>query len=111
VTLSNTGNAALTIENILIDFGDVVAFNQTNNCGASVAAGANCAISVTFTPDWFGTLTSAVSIADNGYAGEQTIPLTGTGEPQATPPGSYQAGASGSYVQDVHNVSVSVNVQ
>src|SRR5207248_2005915 len=61
VTLSNTGNAALAITGIAAT-GD---FAQTTTCGASLAAGANCAISVTFTPTAIGTRTGAVTISDN----------------------------------------------
>ncbi len=46
VTLSNSGNASLSITSILAS----AQFAQTNTCGSSVAAGANCTISVTFTP-------------------------------------------------------------
>ena len=46
VTLTNTGNATLLITSIATT-GD---FSQTNTCGTSVAAGANCVVNVTFTP-------------------------------------------------------------
>src|SRR5437660_49853 len=61
VTLTNTGTAALSVTSIVAS-GD---FMQTNTCGTSVAAGANCAISVTFTPTATGTRTGAVTITDN----------------------------------------------
>ena len=46
VTLTNTGSASLSISNIAAS-GD---YAQTNTCGSFVGIGANCAISVTFTP-------------------------------------------------------------
>ena len=52
VTLSNTGNGALTITNI----GTGANFGETDNCGTSVAASASCTINVTFTPTATGTL-------------------------------------------------------
>ncbi|MGB7592709.1 MAG: choice-of-anchor D domain-containing protein, partial [Terriglobia bacterium] len=78
VTLSNTGNAALTITNI----GTSANFGQTNNCGGSVAASGSCTINVTFTPTATGTLTGTLTITDNsnGAAGStQTVSLSGTG--------------------------------
>jgi hypothetical protein len=75
LTLSNTGTAALTITTIAAS-GD---FSQTNTCGASVAAAANCSISVTFTPTATGSRTGAVSVTDNATGSPQTISLTGAG--------------------------------
>src|SRR5205823_896534 len=51
VTLSNIGTATLSITSIGIENGDYSSdFAETNNCGTSLAAGASCAINVTFTP-------------------------------------------------------------
>jgi hypothetical protein len=46
VTLRNMGSAAMTISSI-VPAGD---FSQANTCGASLPGGADCVISVTFTP-------------------------------------------------------------
>jgi hypothetical protein len=54
-------------------------FAQTNTCGSSVAAGANCTISVTFTPAASGTRTAAVTVTDNATGSPQTVSLSGTG--------------------------------
>ncbi|HEV2378874.1 MAG TPA: choice-of-anchor D domain-containing protein [Terriglobia bacterium] len=78
VTLTNSGNATLTISSIAASGN----FAETNTCGGSVKAGANCTISVTFTPLTAGTLTGSITIADNnnGIANStQTVSLTGTG--------------------------------
>jgi len=75
VTLTNTGNATLTITSITAS-GD---FAQTNNCGTSVAAGAGCAISVTFTPATAGQRTGGVTISSNASGSPPVITLTGTG--------------------------------
>jgi hypothetical protein len=74
VTLTNTGIDPLTITGLAIT-GD---FTQTNTCGASVAAGASCTISVTFTPTAPGTRTGTVSITDNAPGSPQIVSLTGT---------------------------------
>jgi hypothetical protein len=77
VTLTNTGSAAL---NIIAISSTTTNFNQTNNCGTSVAAGASCVIGVNFTPMTGGPLTGFISINDNAPAGPQSISLSGTGE-------------------------------
>jgi hypothetical protein len=79
VTLSNTGNAALTITNI----GTSANFGQTNNCGTGVAASGSCTINVTFLPTATGTLTGTLTITDNsnGVASStQSVALSGTGQ-------------------------------
>jgi len=75
VTLTNSGNAALNITGISA-IGD---FAQTNNCGSSVAAGANCSISVTFTPTASGLRSGTLSVSDNAPGSPQTVSLSGSG--------------------------------
>jgi sugar lactone lactonase YvrE len=74
VTLTNGGTAALTISTIVA----TGPFTQTNTCGTSVAAGANCTISVKFAPTAVGPATGAVAITDNANPTTQTITLSGT---------------------------------
>jgi hypothetical protein len=75
ITLTNTGNGALTPFTIT-ETGD---FTQTNTCGGSVAAGANCSISVTFKPTAGGSRSGALTLTDNASNSPQTIQLSGTG--------------------------------
>jgi len=78
VTLTNLGNAPLTITGIAATGN----FTQTNTCGtlpASVLAGANCTISVTFTPTVVGTQVGALTIADNAAGSPQSVILSGVG--------------------------------
>jgi hypothetical protein len=78
VTLTNTGATVLAVNGITAS-GD---FAQTNTCGASVAAGGNCTINVTFTPTAEGNRSGMLTITDNsnGVAGStQTVTLSGTG--------------------------------
>jgi hypothetical protein len=79
VTLSNTGNAPLSITGLAFTGTNASDFAQTNTCGSSVAAGANCAIVVMFTPSVAGTETASLSIADNASGSPQTAPLSGAG--------------------------------
>lgn len=75
ITLSNTGQAALTISSIAAS-GD---FAETNTCGTGVAAGATCSISVTSTPTVAGTRTGTLTVTDNAPGSPQTVSLTGSG--------------------------------
>ena len=82
MTLTNTGLGILGITKVSV----TGPFTQTNNCGSQVAAGGSCAFSVKFKPTTSGTLTGAVSIADNASGSPQKITLTGTGtDIQLTP--------------------------
>lgn len=75
VKLTNSGNAILNISGIIAS-GD---FAATNNCGTSLAAGANCTISVTFTPTAGGTRTGTLSVTDNAAGTPQSVSLSGIG--------------------------------
>jgi len=81
VTLSNTGNAPMTISGIQ-SVGD---FAETNNCPPSLAAGSACTIYVTFTPTVAGTRTGSISVNDSATGSPQSMNLSGTGvTPTAT---------------------------
>ena len=75
VTLTNSGTATLNITTIAAS----AQYSQTNTCGASVAAGANCTITVTFTPTAAGSQPGTITVTDNATGSPQTIPLAGTG--------------------------------
>jgi hypothetical protein len=79
ITLSNTGSAALTITGITVTGTNSSAFAETSTCGSSVAAGANCAIGVTFTPSASGAASASLSVADNASGSPQSVTLSGTG--------------------------------
>jgi hypothetical protein len=89
VTLQNTGNQTLTINNIAAT-GD---FGETNNCPASLAALAQCTIQVTFSPSAAGTRKGTVTVTDNAFDSPQTITLSGTGTFIKDTPGSIDFGA------------------
>jgi len=80
VTLSSTGTAPLTISSIATSGN----YAQTNNCGSSLAAGANCAINVTFTPTATGTRTGTLTVTDNASGSPHTASLTGVGVASGT---------------------------
>jgi hypothetical protein len=74
-TLANTGSAPLAISSIATN-GD---FAHTDACGTSVAAGANCTITVSFTPTAAGARSAMVTIADNATGSPHTVALAGAG--------------------------------
>lgn len=79
VSLSNSGNAALAISSIAVAGANNSDFSQTNTCGSSLAAGANCAISVTFKPTTVGARSASLTVTDNAGNSPQTVSLSGTG--------------------------------
>src|SRR5438270_54170 len=82
VTLTNTGTAALTISSFAAS-GDFTATSTgASACPtspATLAAGANCTINVTFTPTTSGARTGTLSVADDADGSPQTFPLSGNG--------------------------------
>jgi hypothetical protein len=79
-TLTNSGTAVLTINNISIGGADANRFSRTTTCGASLAVGASCNISVTFSPQRTGTAYSAtLQVSDNAANSPQAATLTGAG--------------------------------
>ena len=79
ITVSNTGGVMATLETPVLT-GD---FTLTaNTCGATLAAGVGCTVSVAFAPTASGTRTGSFSITDS--VGTQTASLTGVGALPAT---------------------------
>ena len=79
VTLTNTGNATLVISGIALVGANPADFQQSNNCGTSLAAGASCSIGVTFAPVVNGPLSASLSVTDNAAGSPQSVALSGTG--------------------------------
>src|SRR5437870_1673809 len=82
VTLTNTGTAALTINSFAAS-GDFAATSTgASACPtspATLAAGANCTINVTFTPTASGARTGTLSVTDNAGGSPQIMTLSGNG--------------------------------
>jgi uncharacterized repeat protein (TIGR03803 family) len=80
VTLTNSGTGSLLIGSITFTGTHPADFAQTNTCGASVAPGASCTISTTFTPTNTGPRSAVLSITDNAAGSPRTVSLTGSGK-------------------------------
>jgi len=80
VTLTNSSGATLTISSIVTSGDFSWATSGTKPCGTTVAAGAKCTFSVTFTPNETGAITGAVTVTHSAPLGPAVIKLTGTGQ-------------------------------
>jgi len=78
-TLTNVGNASLTISSIEVTGSNAADFTLTNNCGSSLAPSDQCTLTVTFKPSSAGTRTASVMFADNAASSPQTVNLAGKG--------------------------------
>jgi hypothetical protein len=78
VTLTN-GNPkqSFSISSITVGGIDNRNFAETNNCGTTLAAGASCTVSVTFTPSVKGARSAVLQIV--GDTSLQSVTLSGTG--------------------------------
>ncbi|MHB8654648.1 MAG: choice-of-anchor tandem repeat GloVer-containing protein [Terriglobia bacterium] len=74
VTLANTGTGALGNISISTQGNN---FSETNNCGTSVAQGANCEISVTYKAAAAGGSMGTILIADDAATSPQKVTLQG----------------------------------
>jgi hypothetical protein len=80
-TLSNTGTAPMTINNVSIGGTNPGQFAiSSNTCGGSLAIGATCTINVTFSSRTAGTFNATLNVSDNAPASPQTGTLTGTAQ-------------------------------
>ncbi len=75
VTLTNTGTTALRIASMKAS----TEFAVTSTCGSTVAAGANCTISATFSPTKKGSQQGTITIVDSASTEPQVIEVLGTG--------------------------------
>ncbi len=92
VQLSNPSGAATAS----ISIGISQSFAQTNNCGSTLAGGASCTISVTFTPSTAATVSGTLSIADSATSSPLTVSLSGTGASAPAAPTALSAAPQGS---------------
>lgn len=83
VTLTSSGMAPLTITQVSAD--PTPEFAATSNCVGTLASGASCSISVTFTPAAAGTRSGTVSIASNVAGSPHTIVVAGVAVTTPTP--------------------------
>jgi len=76
-TLTNNGSSQVAVNSIIASGID---FDQTNNCGTSLAAGAHCEIQVTFKPAITGSRLGNLTVIVSALPGVYMISLNGTGQ-------------------------------
>jgi hypothetical protein len=79
ITLTNTGNAVLTISSITLSGTNPTSFTQMNNCPSSLAAASSCTALVRFTPTAAGIRSATLVFSDNASPTTQSVALSGTG--------------------------------
>ena len=79
VTVTNTGNGALTIRAIGISGIAAGDYSQSNNCLRVIVPGASCSVTVNFAPHGYGLRAAALTLSDDGPGGTQSVSLRGTG--------------------------------
>ena len=79
LVMTNTGTGSLSISSISVTGTNSTNFPLTQNCPATLAAGAKCTLTIYFKPSATGTRTGAIVIKDNAGTGSQTVALTGIG--------------------------------
>jgi len=83
ITVKNTGSSTATTVSISASSN----FGQTNTCPvapSTLAAGATCTITPTFTPNTVGSLSGNISIFDSATNSPQVVTLSGTATPATT---------------------------
>ena len=90
ITVTNTGTASLHPTSATLSGTNMGDFAKTaDTCtGATVAIGATCTVSITFTPSAKGGRTATVSLTDDAADSPQSATLSGTGV-QSLPAGVY----------------------
>ena len=80
MTVANTTDATITITTIILDLGlNPGDFAQTNNCPATLEAGASCQITITFAPHGVGPKSAGLLVSDNTSLPNESVNMTGTG--------------------------------
>jgi hypothetical protein len=90
VTVTNNGNAPLSIASVTVSPAD---FGILNACGSTVAVGTSCAVGVFFDPTASGTRPGTLTINDNAPGSSQTVALSGTGQDFSLAPTSSASAA------------------
>jgi len=79
LTLTNSGNATLSLKSLTIQGMNAGDYSQNNNCPAFLAPGAKCTIGITFTPSAAGARIAQLIFTDNGLGSPQNVALGGLG--------------------------------
>jgi sugar lactone lactonase YvrE len=110
LTITNAGNAAMNLTQPFIVTGD---YSYTTTCGATLAAGLNCAVVITFAPTQSGARSGTLTITTNAPGSPHVVALSGTGSlggpgvSLAVSPGTVTAGAPATLAITLSNTNAS----
>src|SRR5260370_23601491 len=76
VTIKNTSTSKTLNITSMAESGE---FPTSSTCGSSLAPGATCTISVSFSPSTIGSIDGAITLVDNATPGTQVVSLNGKG--------------------------------
>lgn len=76
VTLRNTGTGALTLSSVA---SSIAQFGVTHDCGASLAAGSSCTLSITFSPSAVQSYSGTINLVSNASTSPDHISVAGQG--------------------------------
>ena len=79
MTVTNTGDGALTVRAIVINGAAAGDYRQSNDCLRTLQPGTSCTVTVGFTPQGYGLRAASLTLYDDGPGGSQAIALRGTG--------------------------------
>jgi mono/diheme cytochrome c family protein len=85
VSISNTGNANLVLGTITATGANAADFARSGCAGTTLTPGANCSVSVTFTPAALNARSATLSIASNASGSPHGVALSGNGVAAPTP--------------------------
>jgi hypothetical protein len=87
ITVTNTGGSGLFINSAQTRGTNALDFTQVDDecSGVTVAAGATCTVSITFSPTAGGTRSATFILTDNAADSPQQVPITGAGVGSSPP--------------------------
>ncbi|HEX4751102.1 MAG TPA: choice-of-anchor D domain-containing protein, partial [Bryobacteraceae bacterium] len=85
ITVTNPGNATLTISSVSITGTNSGDFSQTNNCSTVAAGSGSCTIQIIFAPSATGSRSASIFITDSASGSPHSVALNGTGMPAIVP--------------------------
>jgi Abnormal spindle-like microcephaly-assoc'd, ASPM-SPD-2-Hydin len=80
VTITNKSAVSVTFSGFALAGTNPGDFHiASNGCGSTLAAGANCAVGLTFQPTAIGTRRATLNVSDNGGGSPQVLQISGIG--------------------------------
>jgi hypothetical protein len=99
VTVSNTGDAELRIDGIVLDGASVSEFSQMNTCSSSLPPLTACTVTVRFSPVAPGAKTATLIISSSDPdENPLAVPASGTGAATPTTGGTGDGGGGGCFI-------------